>query len=546
MDKNRIMRILLELCKVPSVSESEGERRMPEKLREILSRTDYFSKHPQNIRIHKIPGDPMDRSFVFALREADPGCARTIVLLSHFDVVDVDEFGAFRDYAFDPEGYTDFLRNSGSVELPEEAKADLESGDYLFGRGTMDMKFGIAAQIELLHHVDEAGEPFPVNLLFASVPDEEANSAGMLAAVEELLSLKKERQLEYLCCIVTEPYMSKYPGDTARYIYAGAEGKLMPAFYCVGKETHVGEPFEGLNPNLLTAYIIEQFEQNPDLADSIGGVYGPVPVCLKQADLKEAYSVQIPTAAYTYFNYMTLKLLPDELLEKMKEVAVKAFEKALSLTKARAARMEALTDIKLLLPELQPKIYTYEELYRLCLEKHGSAFEAHMKEFTANAAAGDLRELSVKAVREAHRFCPDRNPMIVLFFAPPFYPHTDLPGEDSLVMQVCREIAGISEKVYGEGLDVDPHFSGITDMCYLQLAKGLNIEALEKNMPLWGKGYSVPLAAIEELNMPFINVGPMGKDAHKFTERLNLSYSFNTAVELLKETVYLLCEKSGM
>ena len=47
----------------------------------------------------------------------------------------------------------------------------------------------------------------------------------------------------------------------------GTVGKLMPTFYVVGKETHVGESFKGLDPNQITAQIISRINLNPEFCD---------------------------------------------------------------------------------------------------------------------------------------------------------------------------------------------------------------------------------------------------------------------------------------
>ena len=39
-------------------------------------------------------------------------------------------------------------------------------------------------------------------------------------------------------------------------------------------------------------------------------------------------------------------------------------------------------------------------------------------------------------------------------------------------------------------------------------------------MPFFGNLYDIPIAAIEQISMPCINIGPWGKDLHKMTERV--------------------------
>ena len=52
-----------------------------------------------------------------------------------------------------------------------------------------------------------------------------------------------------------------------------------------------------------------------------------------------------------------------------------------------------------------------------------------------------------------------------------------------------------------------------------------------------GGKYTIPLDAIASLNIPFVNIGPLGKDAHKYTERINIPYSFETDSKLVFEAV---------
>lgn len=542
MNKERMLQNLLELCHIPSISESSGEIEMVHKLDEMLRRIDYFEHNPANIVIKPIPGDHLKRSIIYALMEGKNTTSSTIILLSHLDVVGVDEFGAFKDLAFSPLEYTEFLKNNRHIQLSPDAEEDLLSGDYLFGRGTMDMKYGISANIELLYQLEGNLGNFPGNILFMSVPDEETNSAGMLAAVSELLKLKKEKNLSYTCCLITEPHLVKHPKDEIKYMYTGSVGKLLPLFYCVGMETHVCEPFAGINPNLFTAKIIELIEQNAELSDQLNGIFVPEPCCLKHADTKEEYTVQIPTAAYAYFNYMTLTSTPSEVLEKMRQIASQAFAEVLSGIKAKALKQRLLTSTMPFVPEVSPMILTYQELYAMCVKVHGEQLEEHMRNYINALDIEDLRLMSLEAVKELHKFSPYRNPMIIIMFAPPYYPHSEARGEDCPITQVCRQIIDKAQKDFGETLAIEPFYPGISDMSYLNLSTGIDLQALKGNFPLWDVKYSVPLEEIAALNIPFINIGPWGKDPHKYTERLCLSYSFDVAPQLIYETVMLLAK----
>jgi arginine utilization protein RocB len=58
-----------------------------------------------------------------------------------------------------------------------------------------------------------------------------------------------------------------------------------------------------------------------------------------------------------------------------------------------------------------------------------------------------------------------------------------------------------------------------------------------ENLPGWGDFYRFPEEALLKLDIPILNLGPFGKDAHKNTERVHLPYSFETYPVLLKEAV---------
>lgn len=49
-----------------------------------------------------------------------------------------------------------------------------------------------------------------------------------------------------------------------------------------------------------------------------------------------------------------------------------------------------------------------------------------------------------------------------------------------------------------------------------------SIRYIEENMLMWKDIYYIPLEDIKELSMPVLNLGPWGKDFHKYTERVNI------------------------
>jgi arginine utilization protein RocB len=65
------------------------------------------------------------------------------------------------------------------------------------------------------------------------------------------------------------------------------------------------------------------------------------------------------------------------------------------------------------------------------------------------------------------------------------------------------------------------------------------------NIPGWGSVYRIALGELKKLDVPVLNLGPSGKDPHKATERLRLSYSLEIFPRLLREVVLSLARQGG-
>lgn len=112
-----------------------------------------------------------------------------------------------------------------------------------------------------------------------------------------------------------------YVGDTTRYVYTGAVGKLLPMFYIIGRETHVAQCFEGFPPDLTAAELTRIIDRNPDFCDGYNGEYTLPPTVLKMQDLKPHYNVQTPHAAAVYFNYFVHNRQLTEIMAQLKDTA---------------------------------------------------------------------------------------------------------------------------------------------------------------------------------------------------------------------------------
>jgi len=540
MENKKIYDILMELCEIRSISETGDENGIVSYLEKKVQG---FKKNYGNLMAESvaIKNDKFHRNFFYALFQNENSKGKTVILLSHHDVVSVGDYGKFKELAFSPEKYTELLKSGNGPVMNTESEEDLKSGDWIFGRGTMDMKFGLAMSVETLRLAVEEGQ-FENNILLLSVPDEEANSVGMLGSIETLLKLRNEKGLEYCGTLIPEPFFNKIENDPNRYIYTGVVGKLLPVVLAVGKEAHSCEPLSGLSAASLISEFVSELELSPELMDSKGEFITPPPVCLKIGDLREGYSVSLIGAAYAYFNIMTIDKNPDQVMAILKAQGARSFEKVLNRKKTRILDMNKEYNGESAGAEFTPKVWSFSELTQACKAAVGKEFDSRMAEVSEENGHLDPRELTIKMMMEAVKLLPEKEPMLIISYGPPFYPHTKKTGDENSAVKVAQKVSAFAEKEFGFTLLQEAFYPGLSDMSYLGLERDFSAEALSENFPMWEKGYDLPLFAIKELNIPFICLGPWGKDAHKYTERLNFSYSFGKVPRIFHQAIKIFGE----
>ncbi|MFI8494436.1 M20/M25/M40 family metallo-hydrolase [Peribacillus butanolivorans] len=503
--------LLCELVSWESRTLTEGECMFPYKVQEKLSKLDYFKRNPENLSLHEVD---LGRNFVNAFYK-HPEAKETVVLISHFDTVQTEEYGDLETLAFQPEELTKKLHERKD-NLPEEARIDLESGKYLFGRGTMDMKMGLALHMALIEKASI--EQWSINLLLLTVPDEEVNSAGMRAAVKELVTLRDNYDLSYKMFFNSEPSFSQKPGDDRHYIYSGTLGKIMPAALFYGKETHVGEPLKGITANYIASFLTQLMEWNTLFQESDLGEDTPLPVSLQQKDLKLQYSTQTPYRAAALYNVFIMKRSAAEIMDIFEQVAQEAAIMCNESYKAvcRREQIEGVGEVKVL---------RYEKLLSYAEGKFGANFVAEIKSEVQGNMDWDEREKSLRIADKLMIQCQELAPAIVLLFAPPYYPAVNTSNDPFIIdsVQLIKETAARFNKEVSQ----IHYFNGLCDLSYVQYSDEADgWTAFEKNTPVWGDTYSIPFADMLQLQAPVLNVGPFGKDAHQRTERLHIDSAF--------------------
>lgn len=559
---------LKELVAIPSISNTKEESLAADYLAKSLAEQDYFRANPGLCGQFPIDGDPLGRTVAYGLVRGNG--RRTVILTGHYDVVDTEEYGEFRKYAYDVEAW----KNASGPELEgllemltPEARADFCSGEWLFGRGVNDMKGGLAVGLAVTGWFGGRvleGRGLEGNILFLSVPDEEAYSAGMRGAVPLFVDLARRYDLDYACLLDLEPCFDEGGGQQ---VFIGSVGKMLPAVLVQGAKAHVVEAFKGLNAVGVLARLFLETELAPEFAEVCEGELCPPPTWFNLRDRKEGYDVSVPLRAGGYMSVLGFQKTAETLMERLVELGRKAFSEYLARMEGQRLALEEMqgggedgaeaagdcgsgmddrgghcgsaaygAEIPGGRPSGVPcetvppySVLEYRELADYCVGKYGSeAFADWQRE--QQREAGEMIRAGRWSYPQATLELMDRlltwskitAPVMVLSYAPPYYPayHSDqLPGRagagSALFDLLARAAAG-----YGVRLEKGNYFCGISDLSYCGGGEGPGLEGYAANSPMWGGLYSMDSEAMKQFCAPALLFGPVGRDAHQMGERV--------------------------
>ena len=540
-----ILSLTKKLCAVPSVSgRAEEENRVAQVLLDAILSIQPSQGNTIRAQIFPCRGDRLGRRAVWALLRPAKKTERTVLLTGHFDVVDVQ--GPLARLAFSLDAYTKAL---AQANLSREVREDLESGNWLFGRGVMDMKSGLALFVETMRVLAQSAE-LRINVAFLAVPDEESDSAGMRGSLEKLCEFRDTEGLDFAAALTGEPCFWTAGKTPVRPYYTGTTGKIMPYFLCLGQASHVNDYAEGANAALIAADVVRMLEGNKAFICGKGLDTLPPPTCLSCQTRVGTYSVSLPDKAACYFNVLTDHATPGDTLQRLKGIASEALLAACNQMH-QSARELAHKGADVAVTRKNGRVLTYKELTDLAAEKLGGQqeFSRRQKAFLDTLdSQTDMREAAIRVSEWVWEVSALRGPAIVLGFLPPYYPsrlNAERTPKERELKRIIREQADRAKELAGDGaVTVQEIFGGITDLSYLGFQGAPSgLKALGENMPGWGELYSLPMRELLSLDIPVANMGPAGKDAHKATERLELNYSLKIAPLLLLETIEKLSHK---
>lgn len=532
----RIDKNLLDYLKAKTHTGTDLERNNEVFFEKWFESVPYLKRNPEYCGFHEIKDDKFGRKSPWALLRGEG--KRTVIMIHHTDTVDVDDYAKNKEFAYEPYEL-ERLYKLGNVELDDATKEDLHSGEWLFGRGVSDMKGGGSIEVSMFEEYSEM-DSFNGNILLIGVPDEENLSAGMRSAIVLIKELKEKYNLEYVLMLNVEPHDRINENEIT--IYDGSVGKIMPIFMVRGKLAHVGQIYKGFNPINLLSAIIRKTELNPDFIEKAGNTVTPPPAWLYFKDRKDIYDVSLPHSAGGYMSILTLSKSPKDILNQLKEISEEAFEEVIADMKLSYEIFKSLTDLNYGDMEWKANVKFYGEIYSENVKEKGETFINEITEYRKKLEEKiNNNEISridgaYKLMERTLEYSSDLSPVVVIALAPPYYPSTN-----NSMLQNAKEINELIVKMdefareeIGNGLHTQNYYTGISDLSYaLYTADNDNINYISSNMVFWGDMYYIPLDIIREQSVPVLNVGPWGKDLHKYTERVNKKDLFENIPKLI-------------
>ncbi|MDI9491527.1 MAG: M20/M25/M40 family metallo-hydrolase, partial [Bacillota bacterium] len=317
--KDRIYARLKEMAAIDSVSYSAKENAMAEYVQSFFAEIPYFQEHPDQFGVHPIPNDAFGRTVPYALILGNS--PNTVVSMGHMDVVGTESYGELAQQAF--QIGEELEKALARQDLSPEARAELDSGEWIWGRGVADMKGGVALHMALFEEYAALAQKgaLPGNLLMAVVPDEESYSAGMRAAAGLIRRLKDQYGLDLKMVVDPEPTNER---NGAQIMSIGSVGKIMPVVMVQGVTAHIGHSFDGITPLGILTEIYQKTNSSLEFSDRYKDEATIPPSWQYLRDMKELYDASLPFRAAGYFTVLTFDTTPQQIMDKLKKIAAEA------------------------------------------------------------------------------------------------------------------------------------------------------------------------------------------------------------------------------
>ena len=512
------LELVKRLVAVRSDTGSALERDMALAIYDIIAQDGYFKANPKLCGLYEF-GDHLGRRAVWALKRGTSG--RTVIFTGHFDAVEIDCYGRFREFALDPDALAGAMLNDGGVE--ESVKADVRSGRYMLGRGCADMKGGLAVALYVLL----TREPGEANILFLGVPDEENMSAGARGAIALYEKLRDEYSLDYRLAVMCEPDFRADVENEPLTLGRGCAGKLLPVVVAHGRISHASESMAGMSAALMIAELTGRLEYNTEYICSDLGVSTHPPAALYMRDEKACYDVSLPAyAAACYSVSLLSSLSPIDVMERLRRECAQSLAAVKARYEAAYARMDkngCMGGIPHI--EYEPVVLSFAQLKAAAksrVEDFDSADARITEDIAARVREGSLTlpGASIAHIRALIDLSGIDQPLMVAAVAPPYYPPYNLgylPGAPD-----TASLAGYIGRAAGVEIGFTEYVRSMMDLSYFNCLDPDAELSFMEDMALDKGIYSIDFAALARLMIPIVLLGPGSRNIHSMYERAYL------------------------
>ena len=533
---DRVEDLSCRLVRIPSETGTADEENFAQGLIDILMEIPYFRENSSDIRVADGLGSSKAQNVVAVVRGAG---RNSLLLAGHYDTVSIENYHDLKDLSREPytlnEALISDLSSRALNDQEHKALRDLNSGDFLPGRGMLDMKSGLAAGIAVLERFANQ-EDRQGNLVLCCSPDEERDSRGMRALRDWMPQLMDELQLDPVGAINMDVTSDQGDGSEGRAAYAGTIGKLMPFALVIGQSSHASYPYEGVSAQLIAAEVIRRVEANAELSDHTPEAISPPPICLEARDLRDVYEVTTPERTWLAFNWLYHSWTPEELFKRFQAEVCSGVQSAVARIADNArsyVKRSGGTDWP---DAAEARIMTYAELKREAFRRMGDRFQGALeaKQHELQAIDNPLsvsRELTNWLVAQAHV----SGPVVIVGFASLHYPATRLDlehADDAALHNAISETLSGYEAERSRRVKWRPYFEGISDMSFFgHPGKATSSVVADNTPPAW----LIDRPNENALRCPMVNIGPWGREFHQRLERVYKPYAFDELPRILAE-----------
>ena len=462
------------------------------------------------------------------------GSGRDAVLLcGHFDTVPIDDYAKLRAYALNPMALRTAMIQAATGEEPStQVTRDLDSGEFLPGRGLLDMKSGLAAGLhaaELFARLsDRKG-----HVLFLATPDEEIDSLGIRSAIPQVKRYCETNGLDLRLAINLDALTDRGDGADGQTFAFGNIGKLLLSAFVIGKETHASYPFDGVSAGFIGGALSMAFECNPDLAEGLNDEYAAPPTLLAGRDLKPIYNVTTPASFWGLWNVTVQKRSADEVLKIAQNIARKAIDQSRQTMKERGTMQPVPVAMDPMWNDIP--VLRYDELFDEArrIDRTIDRKLSHLATALRRDPQMDTPTVSRAITERVFAAAGRSGPCVILGFASTPYFATQFPTDENgrdlrKRLAACVERTSVHAATPIRCVDFLPI---ISDMSFLGAVSDIQLSAVAASSPAWG--VDIEPSSMQSLGIPAINLGPWGRDYHHPHERVARDYAFRVLPELV-------------